>query len=49
MVKSGAQTLTFKSIKDKQTDKKLNVSPTKLGKVIKDLEHVLSPPKLLGV
>ena len=59
MAKSGAQTLTFKRVTDKQTnkqtDKKLNVfghpgggwnpSPTKLGMVIEDLEHVLSPLK----
>jgi len=44
---------------DKQTDKKLNVfccpsgwwnpSPTKLGTVIEDLEHVLAPIELLGI
>jgi len=44
---------------DNKTDKKLHVfghpggrwnpSPTKLGMVIEDLEHVLAPPKLLGV
>ena len=44
---------------DKQTDKKLNVfghpgggwnpSPTKLGMVIEDLEHILAPPKILDV
>ena len=61
VAKSGAQTLTFKSVTDKQTNiqKKLNVfghpgggwnpSPTKLGMVIEDLEHVLSPPKRLVV
>ena len=56
MAKSHAQTLTFKSVTNKQTNrqtKKLNVfghpgggcnpSPTKLGMVIEDLEHVLSP------
>ena len=66
MVKSGAQTLTFKSVtsqawqkkRDWQT-KKLNVfhrpdggwNPiaTKLGMVIEDLEHVVSPLKRLGV
>jgi len=26
-----------------------NPSPTKLGMVVEDLEHVLAPPKLLGV
>jgi len=59
MAKSVAQTLTFKRVTDKQTDKKLNVfghpgggcnpSPTKLGMVIEDLEHVLAPLKRLGV
>jgi len=62
VAKSNAQTLTFKSVTDKQTDrqtdKKLNVfgrpgswwnpSPTKLGMVIEDLEHVLPPLKHLG-
>jgi len=52
MAKSGAQTLTFKSVTDRQTDKKLNVfghpgggwnpSPTKLGMLIEDPEHVLA-------
>jgi len=56
MPKSGAQSLTFKSVTDKQADRqtnrqKLNVfghpgggckpSPTKLGMVIENLEHVL--------
>jgi len=55
MAKSDAKSLTFKSV----TDKKLNVfghpsgggnpSPTKLGTVIKDVEQVLVPLKLLGV
>jgi len=59
MAKSGAQTLTFKSVTNKQTNKKLNFfghpgggrnpSPTKLGMVIEDLEHFLAPLKLLGV
>jgi len=54
-LKSDAQTL--KSVTDRQT-KKLNAfghpgggcnpSPTKLGMVIEDLEHVLSPLKRLG-
>jgi len=55
MTKSGAQSLMFKSLTDRQTDrqKKLNVlatpggglnpSSTKLGTVIEDLEHVLAP------
>jgi len=60
--KSGAQSLTFKSVTNRQTnrqtDKKLNVfghpggglnpSPTKLGTMIEDLEHVLVPLKHLG-
>jgi len=62
MAKLGAQSLTFKSVTNKQTNrqrdrqtKKLNVfghpdggwnpSPIKLGTVIEDLEHVLSPLK----
>jgi len=59
MIKSCTQTLTFLSVTYKQTDKKLNVfgcpggkwdpSPTKLGTVIEDLEHILAPWKLLGV
>jgi len=63
IAKSGAQSLTFKGVTNRQTvrqtDKKLNVyghpgggcnaSPTKLGMVIEDLEHVLAPRKLLGV
>ena len=63
MAKSGAESLTFKSVTDKQTnrqtDKKLNVlshpggvrnpSPSKLGIVIENLEHVLAPLILLGV
>jgi len=50
-----AQTLTFKSVTDRQTNKKLNIfghpgggwnpSPTKLGMVIENLKHVLSPRK----
>jgi len=67
MVKSGAQSLTFKrvtvaSVTDRKSvtdrQKKLNVfrrpggglNPiaTKLGKVIEDLEHILSPPTRLG-
>ena len=66
MAKSGAQSLTLKSVTnkrtekqtDRQTAKNLNVfgrpvggcnpSPTKLGMVIDDLEHVLAPLKLLG-
>ena len=53
MVKSGTQTDIQK--RDGQADKKLDVffgcnpSPTKLGMVIEDLEHVLAPPKLLVV
>ena len=58
MAKSGAQTLTFKSVTDGQTDQKtqrfwpprrrVKSEPTKLGMVIEDLEHVLVPLKLLG-
>ena len=62
MAKSGAQSLTFKSVTNKQTnkqtDKKLNVfghpgggynpSPTKLGMMIEDLEHVLAPQNIWG-
>jgi len=39
--KSGAQSLTFKSVTDKQTNKH--------GMVIEELEHVLAPLKLLGI
>ena len=60
MAKLGAQTLTFDSVMDKQTDKQklsvfgrpgggCNPSPTNLGMVIEDLEHVLAPLKLMGV
>jgi len=62
MAKSGAQSLTFKSVTNRQTNKRtkklnvfgypgggLNPSPTKLGRVIEDLEHVLAALKLLGV
>ena len=57
MAKSGAQTLTFKSVIDKQTNRQKNSTflatpaageiraPPKLGMVIEDLEHVLSPLK----
>jgi len=57
MAKLGAQTLTFKSVTDKQTKKHnvfghpgggWNPRPTKLGIVIEDLEHVLAPLKRLG-
>jgi len=65
IAKCGAQSLTFKSVTNKQTDKPTNrqksqrfdhpcggeiraPSPTKLGTVIEDLEHVLAPLKLLG-
>ena len=57
MAKSGAQTLTFKSVTNKHTQKlnvfscpggRWNPSPTKLGMVIEDREHVLVPLKLLG-
>jgi len=58
MAKSGAQALTFKSVTDRQTDKKLNVfghpgggcnpSTTNLGMVIEDLEHVLAPQNFSG-
>jgi len=45
MAKSCAQTLTFTSVTDKQTIKKLNVfgcpDTNKLGMVIEDLKHVL--------
>ena len=45
MAKSGAQTLTFKSVTNRQTNKQTKnpTSPTKLGMVIQDLEHVLAP------
>jgi len=60
MAKSGAQSLMFKSVTNKQTDtKKLNIfvhpsggwnpSPTKLGTVIEDLEHILALPKIFQV
>ena len=63
MAKSGAQTLTFKNVTDRQTNKQKTqrfwpprrrvksepLSPTKLGMVIEDLDHVLPPPQLLGV
>jgi len=61
MAKSGAQSDVQKRDEqtNRQTDKKTqrfghpgggcNPSPTKLGMVIQDLEHVLAPPKLLGV
>jgi len=60
MAKSVAQSLKLISVTNRQTNKqtKLNVlgcpggggnpSPTKLGMVIEDLEHVLAPLKLLG-
>ena len=38
--------------RDRQTDKKTqryDPSPTKLGTVIVDLQHVVAPRKLLGV
>jgi len=53
MAKLGAQAVIFKSVTDRQTDKKLNVfsrsgggrnsSSNKVGMVIEDLEHVLAP------
>ena len=58
MAKSGAQTLTFKSVTDKQTNRQKNSTfltipaageITKLGMAIEDLEHVLSPLKRLVV
>jgi len=55
MAKSGEQSLTFKSVTDRQTNKLSFLLPrwwvksTKLGMVIEDLEHVLAPLKLLGV
>jgi len=56
MAKSGEQTLTFKSVADRQKRNVfcrlgggLNPSPTKLGMVIEDLEHVHAPLKRLGV
>jgi len=55
MAKSGAQSLTFKSVTDRKTDKQTdrqtknqrfwNLNPTKLGMVIEDLAHVLAPPR----
>jgi len=54
MAKSGTQSPAFKSVMEKQTKNSMylrtagrNPSPTKLGMVIEDLEHVLAPPKLL--
>ena len=55
MAKSGAQSLTFTSVTDRQTDRqKLNVfdrnsNATKLGMVMEDRENVLAPLKRLGV
>jgi len=56
MAKSGAQTLTFKSVTHRQTDKKTQrfrpprrQVKSKLGMVIEDLGRVLAPPKLFGV
>jgi len=60
MAKSNAQTLTFKSVTDKQTDRQktqpfwpprrlVKSEPTKLGMVIEDLEHVFAPLKLGGL
>ena len=64
MAKSDVQSLTFKSVMNKQTNRQTdrqktqrfgcpgggrNPSPTKLGMVIQDLEHVLAPLKLLEV
>jgi len=49
VAKSGAQSLTFYSVTDRQTKKLTPPSPTKLSMVIEDLEHVLAPRKLFGV
>ena len=59
MAISGAQSLTFRSLTDRQRQTKneriwpllrrVKSSSTKLNMVIEDLEHVLAPPKLLGV
>jgi len=60
MVKSCAQTLMFKSVTDKATDRQKtlhfcrpsdgwNLSPTKLGLVIEHLEHILDTSKTFGV
>jgi len=60
MAKLGAQTLTFKSVTDRQTNRQKNSTflatpaageiqaPQKLGVVIEDLQHVLAPLNLLG-
>jgi len=61
MAKSGTQADVQKRDEqtEGQTDKKtqrfwplrrrLNLSPTKLGMVIEDLEHVLTHPRILGI
>jgi len=55
MAKSGAQSLTFKSVTNRQTDRQKNSTflatpaATKLGTVIEDLEHILASPKLFRV
>jgi len=53
--KSGAQSLTFKSVTNRQTNRQTrtqlnsktqrNPSPTKLATIIEDLEHVLAPKR----
>ena len=60
MAKSGAQSLTFKRVTNRQTDKQKNSTflaapaageiraPANLALVIEDLEHVLAPLKRLG-
>ena len=57
MAKSGAQTLTSTSVTERQTNQQTNrqktqrfwnLSPTKLGTVIEDAEHVLAPLKCWG-
>jgi len=60
VAKLGAQTLTFKSVTDAQTNRqktqrfwpprrRVKSEPHQLGMVIEDREHVLAPLRLLGV
>jgi len=53
VAKSGEQSLTFKRVTDRQTNRQTKNSteiraPTKLGMVIEDPEHVLAPRNILG-
>jgi len=57
MAISGEQSLTFKTVADRQTNKKAqsfwprrrSPNPTKFGTVIEDLEHVLADLKQSGL